>query len=1311
MLSEKDGSLAQIARNAPAPKIEKRRSSGSNARSSSVTKIKKRKSSAVSFISDPLLSSNIDGGKNVANKKGKTVAGSTLNLIDKKKESELATREVRGMENLATFIDDKVGGDRRMVENYRCRVTMKPSDGRFDVNFFSEHGKRFRSMLEVGRFLNLVNDSQPSTTKRSSAAKTGIGNLKRKRKQSNGSTTNNRAKKIDAEKKNLRKELDRLRKQYARATKSLDNYLEDDKDSQYPIEDSVLQEEEEEAASQTEDNMKDDSAIHGTSVAMRESVIVIHTNCPAARIPDIVSFQGLPKYCMPEALQCWDFLCTFSRAISVQPLPFDDFLECLNYVPPLKSDDSDVFNAPPVYLGEIHLGLLKLVLGDPSSDDWWWSILETEQSENAVLARKKPAEDVTEKEGDSDLPLIKINFAALLADPEDPLITNSWLRALDPIRRMKSSDAAAMKKIIHEGTKLVANKWVLAFFRKAIRLGKTSGPSFMKQAVLWLLERVAEAKPELAENTKASEILKQRVKVIEEVEQQMQKLSSATLAVNEDDLASDAEEDEDDEDSDSDDEVKIDNNLEHENNNHGKSDCYDDQPASYIPEKPPPTLVDFLLPPGKPVPPSDLLIPSSWPYVTGAAVCRIVHRYKRLRNEADDYIRRSHELPQLTVKERREREAMSSERVFSEFITRDGENGSIEHALEILCAGGKYLELTPFERLAILRVLIEAAYDTHRVYEVVSSNHKQRTNAVKALDVEQRRAKREAKEKAATNDSVARKDLALEAKHNFLEEKRQEIRKLNENNQELSAEDIDALTEQDILDFDDDIQADFDALPSPESFKKVEVVARVAKIQEASAFETELLTVLTMEEILDREKKALATMEEYLIELGGEDALMDPSLERSLVRKIEKIRRDIKKTKESAEYLPEKRTDAVDQLKEAMLDSTIKSLRGAIRVAKLAKLFGPDFETNGIWSLDVVRDAHIELENSKQLKRVADAQKDLISKLNKCFIRTEPLGYDRFRNRFWRFESSDQSHVWTEVNLVMKESKFLLLSNKPEFLEVVLNASDIFIGPSDTEQDFPPDDMIESNKEFQNFSRQEYHQSGFKASLAKRNWGCHLNESSIRLLMKGLDGRGIREDKLKKGLKEALDEKSTNVDGGVDTKDQAEDGENRKDDNKESKMKEKSDEISSDEVAFEEVRKSYTSSSSDLSSIKIVNDLTSSAIGEEVRVRTFVESNKDGKIVRYEVASIIAWKKRKDQVPVESDETDFEPQLKTVYTPVWQARTKNGTESWLIGTDLIESICRYIKWKRKDADYFEHDSSFLAYRNNLGRHCGKAVDA
>jgi hypothetical protein len=1321
MLSEKDDSLAQAARNAPAPKIEKRRSSSSGNARSSATTVKKRKSSTMSSGSG---AGEKSGGKKRRSPNGgggdgddvTAISSSSSGTSKQRKSAELVDREARGMESLVTFIADQDGGDQQMVEKYRCRVTVKPSDGRYDVNFFNEHGKRFRSMLEVGRFLNLVDDKQGSSTSRSAAATAGIGNLKKKRKRGGGSSTTSAtsARQIEAEKKKLRKELDRLRKQYGRATKSLDNFLEDDKDSQYPVEDSFLQEEEEAAEAAAEAKVKEESAIQDPSSVSTVCSVVYPTNCPAARIPDIDTFQGLPKYCMAEALQSWDFLCTFSRAINVLPLPLDDFLQCLNYVPPSKSVDSDAYNAPPVYLGEIHLGLLKLILGDPSSDEWWWSILETEHTENAVLAHKGPKEDVTEKEEESDLPLIRINFAALLADQEDPLMTNSWLRALDPIRSMKSTDAAAMKNTLKEGTKLVANKWVLAFFRKAIKLGKTSGPSFMKQAVVWLLDKVAEAKPELAENTKASEILKRRAKVVEEVEQKMEKLSSATLAVNEEDLASDAEE-EDDEEEDSDDESQVENHdLQKDvKNNHSENGSDGDQPASYIPKKPSPTLVDFLLPPGKPAPQSDLLNPSSWPYVAAAAACRVVHRYKRLRNEVDDGLRKSRELPQLTVKERREREAMSSGRVFSEFITQDGVNESIEHALELLCAGGNYLELTPFERLSVLRVLIEAAYDTKKVYEVVSSNHIQRTNAVKALDVEQRRAKREAKEKAAADEAIARKDLALEAKHNFLEEKREEIRKLNENNQELTAEDIDTLTEQDILDFDEDIKAEFEALPTAESFKKTEVVARIAKIQEASAFETELLTVLTMEEILERESNMITAMEEDLKELGGEDALMDPSLERSDARKIEKLRRDIRKTLESTQYLPDVRTEAVVQLKEAMHDGTIKSLRSAIRAAKSAKLFGPDYDTNGIWSLDAVRDVHMELENAKQMKRVADAQKDLVSKLNKCFIRTEPIGYDRFRNRFWRFENSDQSHVWTEVNLVMKESDSKL-SNNPGFLEVVSDVSNVYMGPSDIEDDFPPDDAIESKTDFRPFSRQEYHQSGVKASLARRKWGCHLNEFSVRLLMKGLDSRGIRENNLKKSLKEALEEKTTSAEGGAENKDQPEGGETGKvedTEDKESEGNEKFDPMVGDETVFEDVKNSAVASHSDSSSIETIKCLKSSAIGQKVRIRIVLESNKDGGIARYEVASIIGWKKRKDQVPINPDENEFEPQLKSIDTPLWRARTANGTETWLLGPDLIESIFRFLKWKRKDANYFEHDAAFLTYRNNLGRHLGKAADA
>jgi len=1325
MLSEKDNSLAHAARNAPIPKIEKRKSS-----STSGGATKKRKSAASNAgegTGGKKRSS--DGGKNSAN------AGSSSTTTSKSQKSELAIREVRGMENLATFIEEQKGGNRDMIAKYRCRVTIKPSDGRYDVNFFNEHGKRFRSMLEVGRFLNLIDEkSGSSASRRSAAAAAGIGNLKKKRKRGIDPSSSANLKKVEAEKKRLRKELDRLRKQYGRASKSLDAFLEDDKDAQYPVDDSVLQEEEAAAAADAEKS----------EVSTAISTI-LPTNCPAARKPDIDSFSGLPKYCMPEALQAWDFLCTFSRALSLQPISWDDFFLCLTYVPPPKAIESDSYKAPPVYLGEAHLGLLKLILTDPSSDEWWWSILETEETENAVLAHKGPTQDAAAKEEESDLPLIRINFAALLAYPEDPLMTNSWLRALQPIRKMESADVATMKKVLDEGIKLVANKWVLAFFRKAVKLGKTSGSSFMKQAILWLLDKVTEAKPELLQNTKASEILEKRTKVVEEVEQQMEKLSSATLEVNEEDLASDAEDDE--EDDDSDDESQPENQSSDQHNNSLEEKIGDDQPASYVPKKPPPTLVDLMLPPGKPIPSqnAELFSPSSWPCMTGAATCRIVHRYKRLRNEVDDSLRRSSDLPQLTVKERRERESISSDRVLSEFVHNDGNNGSIDHAIEILCSGDDYLKLTPFERLAVLRILIEAAYDTRRVYEVVSSNHSQRTNAMKALDVEQRRAKREAKEKASADVALARQDLAMEARNNFLEEKREEIRKLNENNHELTAEDIDTLTEQDILDFDEDIKADFDALPTPESFKKAEVVERVAKIQESSAFETELLIVLSMEELIEREKRNLEVMEEDLKELGREDALMDPSLDRYVVRRIEKMRRDIRKAHESAEDLPETRAEAIENLKEAMVDGTIKSLRGAIRTAKSAKLFGPDEETNGVWALDVVRDAHMELENAKQLKRVADAQKDLVSKLNKCFIRTEPLGYDRFRNRFWRFEGGSRSHVWTEVNFVL-EGSTPKMSNEQGYIEIVSDPTKVFVGPSDFEEDFTPNDEIQSKSEFHLFGSQEYHSSGTRASLAKRNWGCHINESSIRALMKGLDSRGIRENNLKKSLKEALEENATSGEVAAENKEQPkqaaaiikqEEGNNTEDmidtakeGNEEQEMKDaakikqeegnedqemvdtiKPDQTSGDETVFSDTKATALNSLTDDSdSTEIVRSIGPSAIGENVRLRNVIDSNREGDICRYEVASIISWKLRKDQVPA-GDESEFEPQLQTVSVPTWQARAENGTEVWLDGPDLIESICRFHRWKRKDPDYFEHDAAFLAFRNNLGRHCGKAADA
>jgi hypothetical protein len=119
----------------------------------------------------------------------------------------------------------------------------------------------------------------------------------------------------------------------------------------------------------------------------------------------------------------------------------------------------------------------------------------------------------------------------------------------------------------------------------------------------------------------------------------------------------------------------------------------------------------------------------------------------------------------------------------------------------------------------------------------------------------------------------------------------------------------------------------------------------------------------------------------------------------------------------------------------------------------------------------------------------------------------------------------------------------------------------------------------------------------------------------------------------------------------------------------------------------------------------------SSGIGQNVRIRIVVEANKDNEVTRYEVGSITGWKIRNDAVAYEPDGDEFDPPTRVVETAVWRAWSEKGNEIWLSGTELIESICRFAKWKNKDVSYFEPDASFLAYRNALGRHCGRAADA
>ena len=118
------------------------------------------------------------------------------------------------------------------------------------------------------------------------------------------------------------------------------------------------------------------------------------------------------------------------------------------------------------------------------------------------------------------------------------------------------------------------------------------------------------------------------------------------------------------------------------------------------------------------------------------------------------------------------------------------------------------------------------------------------------------------------------------------------------------------------------------------------------------------------------------------------------------------------------------------------------------------------------------------------------------------------------------------------------------------------------------------------------------------------------------------------------------------------------------------------------------------------------------AIGLSIRVRIPVDKGRESETARYEDTTVTGWKIRKDMVPVESDgDHEFDPDMKLVDTPLWHCKTTVGQEIWLTGHELLEALCRFLRKKNHDDSYFEADASFLAYRNSLGRHCGKAAEA
>lgn len=414
---------------------------------------------------------------------------------------------------------------------------------------------------------------------------------------------------------------------------------------------------------------------------------------------------------------------------------------------------------------------------------------------------------------------------------------------------------------------------------------------------------------------------------------------------------------------------------------------------------------------------------------------------------------------------------------------------------------------------------------------------------------------------------------------------------------------------------------------------------------------------------------------------------------REISSRKDRIRKEITKLTDpdTLKELEEDREMTMELLDDAIQDGTIKTLRNAIKTAKLARLTDDDLETGGIWAVDRLRDAAIELKKAESKKRVVEAQRDMIAKRNKCFIRTEGLGKDRYQSSFIHFDHDLSNRVWAERDLVL--SKNANTSNDQAVL--LADPSKASICAPDEFGDFlSRDDRGQpSGDAFLSFARKEYHSSAELSTLSKHHWSCYTTDRSLRVLVKNLTGACHQEKELKEALKETLETMALSA------------GEkNSQDEDTPHDKNEPAEFLSSgDNTAFRSAKLNAMTDD-----VALLENL-SSAIGRRVRLRRIPDPDRAPDFAQYTMGTVTGWKLEETMENSTAENQTNDEVAKAA--AIWKLGLDDGGELHVPANELVDGVIRAIKWSTQRQGYIEHDAPFLSYRNGLGKFCGRPVEA